>query len=45
MSEKKKRVDIVKIKMVKESTILYSPRKINNPSDAVGLVNKMIISR
>ena len=33
----KKRVDIVKIKLCKESSILYEPRKINSPKDAAKL--------
>jgi len=37
-----KRVDIVKIKMVKESSILYAKRKINSPSDGVDLVKDFL---
>lgn len=33
-----KRVDIVSIKVVKESSILYKDRKISNPSDAAKLI-------
>ena len=29
-----KRVDIVSLKVVKESSVLYETRKINNPYDA-----------
>ncbi|SNT19280.1 DNA repair protein RadC [Anaerovirgula multivorans] len=37
-----KRVDIVKIKMVKESSILYAKRRINSPSDGVDLVKDFL---
>lgn len=37
-----KRVDIVKIKMVKESSILYAKRRINSPSDGVDLVKEFL---
>ncbi len=32
-----KRIDIVTLKMVKDSSILYSPRKLESPGDAAGL--------
>lgn len=37
-----KRVDIVKIKMVKESSILYAKRRINSPSDGVDIVKEFL---
>lgn len=40
--EQAKRVDIVKIKMVKESSILYAKRRINSPSDGVDLVKDFL---
>jgi DNA repair protein RadC len=42
MKESRKRVDIVKIKMCKERSILYSPRKITSPSDAVNLIHNVL---
>ena len=33
-----KRVDIVSLKLVKESSVLYETRKISNPYDAYKLV-------
>lgn len=42
MSECKKRVEIVKVKVVKESTFQYSPRKISSPIDVIGLINYII---
>lgn len=38
----RKRVDIVSIKMVRESSILYSNRKISSPSDAIELFKKFL---
>ena len=35
-----KRVNIVSIKLCKESSVLYEPRYINNPRDAVDLVQE-----
>lgn len=37
-----KRVDIVTIKMVRESSILYKERKISSPTDAYKLINEFI---
>ena len=37
-----KRVNIVSIKMVKESSILYSGRKVTTPSDAVELAKTFL---
>lgn len=42
MNENKKRVDFVKIKMCKEKSVLYSPRKLSSPSDAVELVRNVL---
>lgn len=42
MKEHRKRVDIVKIKMCKEGSLMYSPRKIKSPDDIVGLVKQLI---
>lgn len=38
-----KRVDIVKIKMVKESSIKYSGRKITSPKDVISLASDFIL--
>lgn len=38
-----KRVDIVSLKLVKESSILYETRKIRNPYDAFKLVKNFLI--
>ncbi|EQE83450.1 UNVERIFIED_CONTAM: DNA repair protein RadC [Clostridioides difficile] len=38
-----KRVDIVSLKLVKESSILYETRKISNPYDAYKLVNNFLV--
>lgn len=38
-----KRVNIVSIKMVRDSSILYDVRKITSPSDAVGLGRKFLV--
>ena len=47
MEEKKKipvkRVDIVSLKVVKESSVLYETRKITNPYDAYKLVKSFLI--
>lgn len=42
MTDGKKRIEIVKVKMVKESTLNYSPRRISSPHDAIGLIKYMI---
>ncbi len=36
--ESSKRIDIVTLKMVRDSSILYSPRRLENPLDAADLV-------
>lgn len=41
-TESKKRVDIVSIKLVRDSSVLYEPRKISCPSDAVNLCRKFL---
>ena len=38
-----KRVDIVSLKVVKESSVLYETRKISNPYDAYKLVKNFLI--
>ena len=38
-----KRVDIVSLKLVKESSVLYETRKISNPYDAYKLVKSFLI--
>ena len=38
-----KRVDIVSLKLVKESSVLYETRKISNPYDAYRLANKFLV--
>ena len=38
-----KRVDIVSLKVVKESSVLYETRKINNPYDAYKLAKNLLI--
>ena len=38
-----KRVDIVSLKVVKESSVLYETRKITNPYDAYKLVKSFLI--
>lgn len=40
--EQRKRVDIVKIKMVKEKSVLYEPRKISSPNDATKLIREFL---
>lgn len=40
--EHNKRVNIVSVKLIKESSILYKGRKINSPQDAVNLVNDFV---
>ena len=40
-----KRVDIVSLKLVKESSVLYETRKISNPYDAYKLVKSFLIDR
>lgn len=42
MKEQRKRVDIVKIKMCKEGSIMYGARKISSPSDAVNLIGEFM---
>lgn len=37
-----KRVDIVSLKVVKESSLLYGKRKISSPSDAIEIGRKML---
>ncbi|NPV73346.1 MAG: JAB domain-containing protein [Pelotomaculum sp.] len=39
---KAKRIDIVSIKMVKESSVLYAERKIKQPEDAVALLRNFL---
>lgn len=39
---KAKRVDIVSIKMVKESSMLYAERKLKQPEDAVALLRNFL---
>ena len=38
-----KRVDIVSLKLVKESSVLYETRKISNPYDAYRLAKNFFI--
>ena len=38
-----KRVDIVSLKLVKESSVLYETRKISNPYDAYRLVKSFLV--
>lgn len=38
----RKRVDIVSIKMVKESSLLYENRKVNSPCDAIELFRRFL---
>lgn len=42
MNESRKRIDIVKIKVVKEDSITYSPRKIGTPEDTIELIKYMV---
>lgn len=42
MEANRKRINIVSTKMVKEKSILYSPRKISSPIDGVELVRTVI---
>ncbi len=44
MKEKKpaKRIDIVTLKIVKDSSILYSPRQLESPTDAEGLARSFL---
>ncbi len=44
MSEQKKRVEIVKLQLVKEKSFLYSPRKIKCPEDALELIRYLVDS-
>jgi DNA repair protein RadC len=37
-----KRVDVVSVKLVKEASFLYAPRKIASPSDAAGMVKDFL---
>lgn len=41
--ESKKRVDVVSIKVVKDYSIQYSPRKVSNPSDAYKLFERFLL--
>jgi len=43
--ERKKRIDIVSLKMVHEKSMLYSPRRINKPEVAADLIRKFIAER
>ncbi len=38
-----KRVDIVSLKLVKESSVLYETRKISNPYDAYRLIKNFLV--
>ncbi len=38
-----KRVDIVSLKLVKESSVLYETRKISNPYDAYKLIKNFLV--
>lgn len=38
----KKRIDLVRIKMVKEGSVLYENRRIGSPDDAVGIVRDFL---
>nr|WP_315110220.1 JAB domain-containing protein [Clostridium intestinale] len=40
--EHRKRIDIVSIKMIRESSMLYEIRRINQPDDAVGIARKFL---
>lgn len=42
MKNQAKRVDIVTIKMIKESSILYPERKVGSPSDAASLIKPFL---
>ena len=41
--ENKKRVDVVSIKVVKDYSIQYSPRKVSNPRDAYKLFERFLL--
>lgn len=41
--QSKKRVDVVSIKVVKDYSIQYSPRKVSNPHDAYKLFEKFLL--
>ena len=41
--ESKKRVDVVSIKVVKDYSIQYSPRKVSNPQDAYKLFERFLL--
>ncbi len=41
--ESKKRVDVVSIKVVKDYSIQYSPRKVSNPRDAYKLFERFLL--
>ena len=45
MNEKRKRVDIVNIKMCREGSVLYRPRKISKPKDVVELIRYFLNER
>ncbi|WP_337250844.1 JAB domain-containing protein [Clostridium intestinale] len=38
----RKRIDIVSIKMIRESSMLYGIRRINQPNDAVGIARRFL---
>ena len=40
--EPRKLIDIVKIKLCKEGSVLYEPRKISSPGDAVSLCGRFL---
>ena len=40
--EPSKRIDIVTLKMVRDATILYSPRRLHSPNDAAGLARNFL---
>ncbi|MGL5381800.1 JAB domain-containing protein [Clostridium sp.] len=42
MNDIRKRVDLVKVKLCKESSFLYSPRKVSSPSDITELIRRTI---
>ncbi len=44
MKTMKKRVDVVKLQLVKEKSFLYSPRKISCPEDAMNLIQYLVDS-
>lgn len=42
MTNQRKRINIVSMKMIREKSILYSPRKITCPSDGVELAKEVL---